>query len=249
MKKESRQARLFTMDNPKSVVSEAFRTLRTNIQFADIDKNKKVLVFTSPRQREGKSTVSCNLAYLVAESGKKILSVDCDMRKPRVHKIFGFSNLSGLTNILIGENELEDVVHSHPTQKNLHILTSGPIPPNPAELLGSNRMKNFIDSIRDKYEMIIIDSPPIGLVTDSAILSTIADGTILVLEAGETEIEIAIHAVEQLRKVNANILGTVLNRIPTSGNKYYSYAYYQYEQYYGDDVLPKKRKSGKRKDK
>jgi len=241
MKKESRQVRLFTLDNPKSVVSEAFRTLRTNIQFADIDKNKKVLVFTSPRQREGKSTVSSNLAYLVAESGKKILSIDCDMRKPRVHKIFGFNNLSGLTNILIGENSLEDVVHTHPTQKNLHVLTSGPIPPNPAELLGSNRMKNFLDSIRDKYEMIIIDSPPI--------LSTIADGTILVLEAGETEIEIAVHAVEQLRKVNANILGTVLNRIPTSGNKYYSYAYYQYEQYYGDDDMPKKRKARKRKDK
>ena len=247
MKKESRQVRLFTMDNPKSVVSEAFRTLRTNIQFADIDKTKKVIVFTSPRQREGKSTVSSNLAYLVAESGKKILSVDCDMRKPRVHKIFGFNNLSGLTNILIGENKLEDVVHLHPTQKKLHILTSGPIPPNPAELLGSNRMKNFLDSVRDNYDMIIIDSPPVGLVTDSAILSTVADGTILVLEAGETEIDIAVHAVEQLRKVNANILGTVLNRMPTSGNKYYSYYYYQYEQYYGDDEMPKKRKSRKRK--
>ena len=109
MKKDSRVVRLFTMDNPKSVVSEAFRTLRTNIQFANIDKDNRVLVFTSPRQREGKSTVSANLAYSLAESGKKTLIIDCDMRKPRIHKIFGINNLSGLTNLIIGENKLEEV--------------------------------------------------------------------------------------------------------------------------------------------
>ncbi|MDX9916812.1 MAG: CpsD/CapB family tyrosine-protein kinase [Gudongella sp.] len=233
-KRELRQAKLFTMDNPKSIISEAFRTLRTNIQFSNVDGDNKLLVFTSAKQREGKSTVSSNLAYSIAESGKKTLIIDCDLRKPRVHKMFGMSNLSGLTNIIIGDSSIDLEVKRHRVMENLHILSSGPIPPNPAELLGSVRMKNFIEKVRQSYDMVIIDSPPIGLVTDSAILSTLADGTIMVLEAGQTEIDFGVYCIEQLRKVNAKILGVILNKVPTTGKKYYGYSYYQYENYYGE---------------
>jgi len=233
---------IFSMENPKSIVSEAFRTLRTNIQYSNIDRSVKTIVVTSSKMGEGKSTVSANLAYSIAESGKSVLIIDCDLRKPVIHKIYRISNLSGLTNVIIGESKLSDEIKIVNGRDNLHILTSGPIPPNPAEILGSNRMKDLLEFVKESYDTIILDSPPIGLVTDSAILSTIADGTILVLDAGETEVDLAVHAKELLEQVNAKILGVVLNKIPTKGNKYYNYSYYQYDQYYGEDEVENSKK-------
>lgn len=236
--------KLITHKNPKSPISEAFRTLRTNIQFSNIDKEIKTLVVTSSRPTEGKTTVCSNLACVIAQGEKRVLFIDCDMRKPRVHKAFGLTNLDGLTNILMGEKRLEEVVFKGGQNlESLSVVTSGPIPPNPAELLGSRRMREFLEDMRHQFDMVILDSPPIGLVTDSAILSTLVDGTILVLESGKTDIDSATRAKELLEKVNANIIGIVLNKISTKGRNYYNYGYYRYDDYYGDDDDT----SGKRK--
>lgn len=227
-----KESKIFILENPKSVISEAYRTLRTNIQFSSVDKELKTIVITSAKSKEGKSSVASNLAYSFAESGKKVLLIDCDLRKPMVHRIFNISNLKGLTNILIGEKNISEVLSTHEKRKELYILPSGPLPPNPAELLGSQRMKDFIKTVRDDFDMVIFDTPPIGLVTDSAIISTIVDGTIIVITVGETEIELAQHSVDLLKKVNANIIGVVLNKIPVKNNRYYGYSYLQYEDYY-----------------
>ncbi len=240
--------RLFTLKNPKSIVSEAFRTLRTNIQFTNIDKSIKIIVVTSSGPGEGKTTIACNLATSIAQTDKRVLLIDCDMRKPRVHKVFGISNLDGLTNILMGEKRLSDVEFKGDQDiKSLTLVTSGPIPPNPAELLGSRRMKDFLDDMRDQFDMIIIDSPPVNLVTDSAVLSTIADGVIMVVEVGKTDVDAAVSGKELLEKVNANLIGVVLNKIPTKGRSYYNYSYYQYDEYYEDSnsKKPKKRRRSK----
>lgn len=247
MERENRNNVIYSLKDPKSIVSEAFRTLRTNIQYANIDKNIKIITITSARQREGKSTVSTNLAYSLAESGKRTLLVDCDMRKPMLHKIFKITNLDGLTRYLMGELKDDEGFNKVKGNKYLDVLTSGPIPPNPAELLGSNRMKEFLKSVEEYYDYIILDSPPIGLVTDSAILSTISDGTILVLEVGETQTEVAVHATVLLRQVNAKILGVVLNKIPIKGNHRYNYKYYQYREYYGEDPNTKKGKKRRKR--
>lgn len=241
MAKEKRKDKLYSMEDPKSVISEAIRSLRTNIQFANIDKNIKLILLTSTFQREGKSTVSSNLAYSIAESGKKTLIIDCDMRKPVLHKVFSVPNVKGLTNILMEESELSETIYKMQGEDNLSVLTSGPIPPNPAELLGSKKMKDFLKSLKDRYDMILIDSPPISLVTDAAIVSTLSDATILVIEAGGTHIEAAQHSVEVLKKVNSRILGVVLNKIPLNANRYYQY--YQYEEYKEEEET----KSWKRK--
>lgn len=241
--------RLFTLNNPKSIASEAFRTLRTNIQFTNIDKSIKTIVITSSVQGEGKTTVTSNLATSIAQTEKRVLLIDCDMRKPRVHKVFGVTNLEGLTNILMGEKNLADVAFKGDQDiQSLTIVTSGPIPPNPAELLGSRRMSDFLQDMRDQFDMIILDSPPINLVTDSAILSTITDGTIMVVEVGKTDIEAAVSGKELLEKVNANLIGVVLNKIPTRGRSYYNYSYYQYDEYYDDgEGSKRKKRRGKRR--
>lgn len=231
-----KRTRIFTLRNPKSPVSEAFRTLRTNIQFYSIDDPIKSLVVTSSGPVEGKSTVSVNIAATIAQTEKKVLLIDSDLRKPTLHRSFNMSSLKGLTNILVEGVEYTDVLHKVKEIDGLDIIGSGPIPPNPAELLGSNRMKAFIDSMNKKYDMIILDSPPIGLVTDSAILSTIVDGTILVCAVGESDINATKRAKDLLDKVNANILGVVLNKVPINGGGYYKYHYSQYYDYsYYDD--------------
>lgn len=231
---------LITNNDPKSPISEAFRTLRTNIQFSSIDKEIRTIVITSSKPGEGKSTVSANLAVSISQEGKRVLLIDCDMRKPTVHKVFNITNIHGLTNILMGNKELSDMEHKFNGEAStLSILPSGPIPPNPSELLGSNRMKAFLEQIRLDYDVVILDSPPIGLVTDSAILSTLVDGTILVLAAGQVEVEVAKRSRELLDKVNANIIGVVLNKIPITGRGSYKYSHYQYDTYYGEPS-PKK---------
>lgn len=239
---------LLTLKNPKSIFSEAFRTLRTNIQFTSIDKSMKIIVITSTNPDEGKSIVSSNLAVSIAQTEKRVLLVDCDMRKPKIHKIFGITNHDGLTNILMGEKKLDDVSFKGGTEiQSLSIVTSGPIPPNPSELLGSRRMKDFLEDMREQFDMIIIDSPPINLVTDSAILSTVADGTIMVVEVGKTDVDAIKNGKELLEKVHANLIGVVLNKIPTKGRSYYSYGYYQYDEYYEDDKSKRNKKKRRKK--
>lgn len=237
-----RGSEIFSISNPKSPVSEAFRTLRTNIQFSSIDKPIRSMVITSSTPGEGKSTVSINIAATIAQSGKKVLLVDADLRKPVLNKVFHMDGTRGLTNILVENVGFEEVMFCHPDIEGLYVLSSGPIPPNPAELLGSNKMKSFVDNIVDKFDMVIFDSPPIGMVTDSAILSTLVDGTILVCSVGETDIDVAKMAKESLEKVNANILGVVLNKVPMNGGRYYKYHYHQYYSYYYSSGESKEKK-------
>lgn len=228
---------IFTLKSSKSPVSEAFRTLRTNIQFSSIDKPIRSMVITSSGPREGKSTVSANIAVTIAQAEKRVLLIDCDLRKPTLHKHFQMSSLKGLTNILVENAKHTDVLYDFADIPGLNVIGSGPIPPNPAELLGSNKMKKFIKDMEKEYDMVILDTPPIGLVTDSALLSTIVDGTILVCSVEEADINAAQRAKKLLDKVNANILGVVLNKVPINGGGYYKYHYsYYYDySYYGDE--------------
>lgn len=231
---------LMMMDDPKSMVSEAFRMLRTNLQFVGVDKPLKKIVITSSNPGEGKSVVAANLAISIASTGSKVLLIDADLRRPKVHKLFFLENYKGLSSLLAGDLKIDDVANETPVE-NLHIITSGPIPPNPAEILGSAKMNQFIEKASSVYDIIIFDSPPVNTVADASILSSIADGVILVIEAGVTAREAAILAKEQLEKINARILGVVLNKAKQSSEGYYYYYYY-----YGEGSGKRKKKRKKR---
>jgi len=214
--------------DPKSPIAEAYRTLRTNIEFSSIDKELQTIVITSSGAGEGKSTTAVNLAYAFVQGGKKVLLIDADLRRPMIHKRFEISNRCGLSSVLIGERTIEDCVQSI---ENLELITSGPIPPNPSEMLGSNKMKELLEGLKEDYDYIIIDSPPVGFVTDSALLSAAVDGTILTVAIEETEKKAASYAKMQLTRVNANILGVVLTKIPQKNSGYYKYHYASYYKY------------------
>lgn len=206
---------------PKSIAAESYRTLRTNIQYSSFDKEYRVIVVTSSEPGEGKSTTSGNLALCMAQGDKKVILIDCDLRKPSLHKKFKVSNLVGLSDVIIGKSDLATAMHRY--NKNLVLLTSGKIPPNPSEMLSSKAMENLLESLKDNFDYIILDTPPVQAVTDSQILSTKSDGTILVVRAEKTKKDSVENAVNLLKKVNANIIGTVLNGIDVSRNKYYYY--------------------------
>lgn len=206
---------------PKSIAAESYRTLRTNIQYSSFDKEYKVIMVTSSEPEEGKSTTAGNLALCLAQGEKKVILVDCDLRKPSLHKKFRVSNLAGLSDVIIGKEDLVTAIHRY--NKNLVILTSGKIPPNPSEMLSSKAMTALIDKLKENFDYIIIDTPPVQAVTDSQILSTKADGTLLVVKAEKTKKDSVENAIGLLKKVNANIIGTVLNGVDNSRNKYYYY--------------------------
>ena len=219
---------LITLSNPKSPIAEAYRTLRTNIQFSNVDGDLKLLCVTSSGPGEGKTTTSTNLAEMFAQSGNRVLIIDGDLRKPRVHKVFKLRNSRGLTSVLSGKNMVEEVTQI--AGSDITVITSGPIPPNPSELLGSQKMKDIMLQLKQLYDVIIIDAPPVGVVTDAAILSTIVDGTILVVASGKTEIDGAKRAKQLLENVGARILGVVMTMMPVSKKGYYGYQYYSYEE-------------------
>lgn len=228
--------KLHTHNNPKSHISEAYKLLRTNIEFSNIDKNIKTILFTSSQPNEGKSTTISNLAATFANlENKKVLLIDCDLRNPSVHKMFDVSNISGLTDVLTGNKDIDKCIEKTKVN-NLEILKAGKIPPNPSEMLLSNKMKNFMEVIKEYYDYIFIDSPPVGVVTDASILAQYADGTILLVAANEAQIEGVKIAKERLESVNANILGAVLNKFEADEK---SYGYYNY--YYGSSNESKKR--------
>ncbi|MCB2312018.1 CpsD/CapB family tyrosine-protein kinase [Clostridium tagluense] len=217
---------LITFKEPTSPMSESYRTLRTNIQFSSFDKKIKTILITSSGPGEGKTTTSSNLAMVMAQGGNKTILIDCDQRKPQVHKVFGFSNENGLSNILVNDNEVDINIGVHETEEpNLHVLSSGTRPPNPAELLGSAKMKNFIEELKKTYDFIILDTPPIVLVTDAQILAQYTDGCLLVISSGEAERDSVIKSKGLLEKVNAKILGTVLNKVDSKKKGYYHYQY------------------------
>ena len=227
------ERQLVTFLNPKSPVSEAYRILRTNIQFSSLDKPIHTLLVTSANPSEGKSTTAANLAAVMAQTGQKVVLIDTDLRRPVIHKVFDVPNNLGLTNALLTPPDASTLQHLiQPTQvKNLSVLTSGPLPPNPSELLGSRRMADLIEALKSMADIIIFDSPPALAVTDSAVLARQLDGVLLVVDSGETREPLARRAAEELGKVGAHILGVALNRLsPTNTDGYY----YYYHRYYGD---------------
>lgn len=206
---------------PKSIAAESYRTLRTNIQYSSFDKEYKVIMVTSSEPGEGKSTTAGNLALCLAQGDKKVILVDCDLRKPSLHKKFKVSNIIGLSDVIIGKEELVTAIHRY--NKNLVILTSGKIPPNPSEMLSSKTMTVLLEELKNNFDYIILDTPPVQAVTDSQILSTKSDGTIIVVKAERTKKDSVENSINLLKKVNANIIGTVLNGVDNSRNKYYYY--------------------------
>ncbi|GAA0768024.1 CpsD/CapB family tyrosine-protein kinase [Clostridium subterminale] len=207
--------------DPKSIAAESYRTLRTNLQYSSFDEEYKVIVVTSAEPGEGKSTTAGNLALSIAQSDKKVVLIDCDLRKPSLHKKFEISNTAGLSDVIVGKESISIVGHRY--NNNLTILTSGKIPPNPSEMLGSKSMKALIDALKKVFDYVILDTPPVQAVTDAQILSTRADGTLLVIRAEKTKKDSVINSVNLLKKVNANIIGTILNGVDTKRNSYYYY--------------------------
>ena len=214
---------LVVVNKPSSVVSEQFRTIRTNIQFSMIDETIRTIVVTSAGPSSGKSTVASNLAATFATDDKRVLLVDSDLRKPTVHKTFKVRNNDGLTTLLTDkQSNVEDVVYRTHTE-GLYILTSGAIPPNPAELLSSKRMEEVKLEMLEYFDMIIFDMPPVLAVTDAQVMSTKTDGVLFVIPKGRTTKEEVHKAKDMLEKVNANVIGAVLNRVDKSDDSYYYY--------------------------
>lgn len=220
----SQKRKLIVHEQAKSPIAEAFRTLRTNIQFAKIDGEVKTLVFTSAGPGEGKSTVTANTAVALAQSGKKIILVDCDLRKPVQHKVFGKKN-KGLTNALVDDVSPMEFVQDTEID-NLQVLTSGPIPPNPSELLGSGSMIAIIEELKQHADIVILDAPPVIAVTDACVLAAKVDGVIMVIGAGIVRPEMAKQAKDLLVRAKGNIIGVVLNRVEIEEEHSYYYYYY-----------------------
>ena len=211
--------------DPASPLMEYFKTIRTNIEFSSIDNKLRTVNITSSNQGEGKSLVLVNLALSFAQIGRKVLIIDADLRRPSIHRYFGISNRHGLTNALLGRDELgANVMPAN--FENLSILTSGPIPPNPAELLMSETMTHLIEKVREMYDMVFIDCPPAGIITDAAIVATKVDGTLFVARSGVADKRLVKQAVEHLKHVNARVLGFVFNGIEQDTDDYYYHQYY-----------------------
>lgn len=219
---------LIVKNQPKSPISEAYRRIRTNIEFSNVDNEFKSILFVSATASEGKTTTISNVAMTLKDAGKKVIIVDCDLRKPRIHKFFDLSNKKGLTDILIENIDYKLYIQRHEVS-SLDIITSGKIPDNPSELLVSNSMKRFIEKLKENYDYILIDAPPIVPVTDGTILASFLDRVVLVCASGQVEIDMAKRAKEALDKVGANILGTVLNKVAVDSKKYSYYYYYRNE--------------------
>ncbi len=233
--------RLFISDDPKSPVAEAYRTLRTNLQFSNFDGSIKRIAITSPGAGAGKSTTISNLAVAIAKSGKTVCVVDADLRKPRQQEVFSISNNTGLTNSLMNPTTVTNNL-KRTQYENLSILTSGPVPPNPSEMLGSEAMLALMDQLDKEFDLVLYDTPPVGMVTDAAVVAQKMDGVILVCSAGETDIKGAEYAKKLLSNVDARILGVVLNKIPVHQGGYYKYHYHSYYSgYYNDEPKQKKR--------
>jgi len=215
---------LITISTPRSPISEAYRELRTNLEFASLDTAVRTMVITSPGPEEGKSTTLANLAVTLAQAEKRVILVDCDLRRPCLHKLFGVSNDRGLTTLIVDEAFLNDPPLLETGIPGLRLLPSGPLPPRPPDLLGSRRMEKVIASLVERSDIVLFDAPPIIVVTDAAVLATKVDGVLLVISAGNTKREHAREAVTRLEKVNARIVGAVLNNVvlDTSLNRYYS---------------------------
>ena len=202
---------LVTVKDPRSAVAEAYRALRTNLTFINLDHKLRTLLITSAGPDEGKSTVVANLAVVEAQAGQRVILVDADLRRPRQHEFFGLTNSTGLTSMLADTSGLQNPPLQETEIPGLRVLTSGPQPPAPAELLASQRMAAALNALAEQADLIVFDAPPVVAVTDAAILATQVDGVMLVINANRTRREHATRARQVLEKVNAKIIGSVLN--------------------------------------
>jgi len=223
---------IITILDPRSPVSESYRTLRTNLDFSSIDEKLQVLIVTSAGPGEGKSTTITNLAVTFAQSERKVVLIDCDMRKPTAHHTFTLSNRIGLSSVLSSQQKLQEVIQPSPIP-NLDVITSGNIPPNPTEMIASNRMTAMLEELKQMYDLILIDTPPLLAVTDAQIAATKSDGVILVIDQGKVKKDVAAKATRSLELVKARLLGVVLNNVKRSA-KDQSYYYY-----YGNNTAKK----------
>ncbi|MHB9031663.1 MAG: CpsD/CapB family tyrosine-protein kinase [Anaerolineae bacterium] len=214
---------LVTITDPTSPASEAYRSLRMNLQFSSLDKPIHTLLITSPMSGEGKTTTLANLAVTLAQIDQRVTVVDCDLRRPALHTLFGLTNEKGFSNMVLEEQALENPPYQETEVNGLRIITSGPLPPRPGDILGSKKMEKILERLVADADIVILDAPPVMTVTDAAILATKVDGVLLVLSAGETKRDQAQRSVERLQKVNAHILGTVLNNAPLDASLSGSY--------------------------
>ena len=220
----NRRESLITVTHPHSPVSEAYRILRTNLEFSSLDKPIRTMVVTSAGPDEGKSTTLANLAVTIAQGGKKVILADCDLRRPRLHEIFGLDNDAGLTTMVVDDEALENPPLQETGVPNLWLLPSGPLPPNPSELLGSRRMEEIIAVLTQRADMVLFDAPPVIAVIDAVVLGSKVDGVLLVINAGGTKRDHAQRAKAQLEKVNVRVIGAVLNNVPFDASLHRYYA-------------------------
>ena len=233
-----------TAVQPRAPVSEAFRSLRTSIQFASVDHPLHTLLVTSPTPEDGKSTVAANLSVILAQSGHTVALVEGDLRRPRVHKVIGLANRQGISELFVQPRIYLNGSLQETEVAGLLAMTSGSLPPNPAELLGSEKMFDILHSVRERAEIVVIDSPPVMAVTDAVVLAPRVDGVLLVVKPGKTKLAACKQAVEQLQRIGANLLGVVLNdvEVKRSGYRYAYYKgyYYSDHKYYAADEDSKK---------
>ncbi len=234
---------VFVEKQPRSPISESFRSLRTNVEFSSVDKPIKTLLITSPEPGTGKTTVAVNLAIIFAQKGRRVLLLDADLRRPFIHRLVGLQNRIGLTDLLLESQGVKDVSHKYKGTENLTVITSGSLPPNPAELLGSNRMETVFKEFNQSFDLIVIDSPP-SIVADAQVLAAKVDAVLLVVQPGKTQRDASLATIDLLNRANARIIGVVLNRITKNGGKYYSQ--YQYQNYEYKQTAEKKKVLRKR---
>ena len=215
--------KLVTKYDPRSPISEQYRTIRTNILYSSIDEEIRSILVTSSGPGEGKSTTTANLAVVFAQQGKTVLLVDADLRKPTVHYTFNLNNTAGLTSILTNQMSLMEVVHQD-EEKNLYVLPSGPIPPNPSELLGSRAMTHFLESALEEFDIVLFDTPPVLAVTDAQVLGNLCQGSILVVSSGTADKDAVVKTKELLSATTGKLLGVVLNN--KKADKKSNYYYY-----------------------
>jgi capsular exopolysaccharide synthesis family protein len=232
--RDRREAFLVELARPRSPAAEAYRSLRTSIQFMAVDRPVKLFQITSAAQGEGKTTTSANLAVAMAQAGSRVVLVSCDLRKPRIHEFFGLSNEKGLTSVLLGDMDIHDALDSVAEVSNLSLLGSGPIPPNPSELLVGARARQIFKQLCDEFDVVLLDSSPLLPVADGSVLAGFADAVVLVASANVSTKRDITRSMELLERVTANVVGTVLNRAVAAD----TYAYYRYGYGYGYGAPP-----------
>lgn len=225
--------KLINLLEAKSPIAEAYRSLQTNIEFAGTDKKMKLICITSPGASEGKSTTCANLALTYAQTQHRVLLIDADLRCPTQHRLFDLSNQKGLSNVVAFKEELSETIYE--MSEHFHVLTTGPLPPNPIEVIRSESMKQFLKCVRNIYDVIIIDTPPVGILTDASLIAAESDGTLLVVASGKSSIDLTKKAHENLNFVDAHLIGSLMTMVPVD-MKSYSY----YVQAYEEDIRPVK---------